>query len=120
MLSLTQPKFLSTQHSALSTQHYSLIQTFFGSVKKRSASNPPSRPTPEFFTPPKGVRKSRSSHVFTQTIPASSLWARRWHRLRSELHSEADNPYSVEFACLMASSSESKGIRVATGPKISS
>src|SRR5213076_3384509 len=27
--------------------------TFFGSVKKRSASHPPSRPTPDCFTPPK-------------------------------------------------------------------
>ena len=45
------------------------MQIFFGSVKNRNASNPPSRPTPESFCPPKGVLKSRNIHVFTQTIP---------------------------------------------------
>ena len=48
------------------------MQTFFGSVKKRSASTPPSRPTPEFLTPPNGVRRSRSSQQLIQTMPNSS------------------------------------------------
>ena len=43
----------------------SWMQMFFGSVKKRSASTPPSRPTPEFLTPPNGVRKSRRNQQFT-------------------------------------------------------
>ena|SRR5690606_28020741 len=48
---------------------YCLIKTFFASVKKRRASHPPSRPTPEAFIPPKGVRRSRTSHELSQTIP---------------------------------------------------
>ena len=49
---------------------YFAMQTFFGSVKKRSASSPPSRPTPLCFMPPKGTRRSRTSQQFTQTVPA--------------------------------------------------
>ncbi|MEY3369019.1 MAG: hypothetical protein RI973_2174 [Bacteroidota bacterium] len=45
------------------------MHTFFGSVKKRKASSPPSRPTPEFFTPPKGVRKSRNIQQLIHTMP---------------------------------------------------
>jgi hypothetical protein len=45
------------------------MQTFFSSVKNFNASNPPSRPTPDDFTPPKGVRRSRSSQQLTHTIP---------------------------------------------------
>ncbi len=47
----------------------SWMQIFFGSVKKRSASTPPSRPTPEFLTPPNGVRRSRRSQQLIQTMP---------------------------------------------------
>ena len=38
------------------TVDYFAMQTFFGSVKKRNASSPPSRPTPLCFIPPKGTR----------------------------------------------------------------
>jgi hypothetical protein len=48
---------------------YFAMQTFFGSVKKRSASSPPSRPTPLCFIPPNGTRRSRTSQQFTQTVP---------------------------------------------------
>ena len=34
---------------------------------------PPSRPIPDSFTPPNGVRRSRRYQVLTQTIPAS-IW----------------------------------------------
>src|SRR5258708_5931605 len=61
---------------------YSLIQTFFCSVKNFNASKPPSRPTPEFFIPPKGVRKSRKSQQLTQIIPLCSWAATRCARLR--------------------------------------
>ena len=44
------------------------MQTFSGSEKKPRLQAPPSRPRPEFLTPPKGVRKSRCSQVLTQTI----------------------------------------------------
>jgi hypothetical protein len=54
-----------------------LMQTFLGSVKKRMASQPPSRPTPLAFMPPKGVRKSRSNQQLTQTIPLLSSSATR-------------------------------------------
>ena len=47
----------------------SLMQTFFASVKNRSASKPPSLPTPDCFIPPKGVRRSRKSQQLTQIIP---------------------------------------------------
>jgi hypothetical protein len=49
---------------------YFPMQTFFASVKKWSASLPPSRPTPLCFMPPNGTRKSRTSQQFTQTVPA--------------------------------------------------
>ena len=49
--------------------HSYLIKIFFASVKKRSASHPPSRPTPDAFTPPKGVLKSLTSQAFIHTIP---------------------------------------------------
>ena len=45
------------------------MQTFFGSVKNRKASSPPSRPTPLCFMPPNGTRKSRIIQQFTQTVP---------------------------------------------------
>ncbi|MEZ4948938.1 MAG: hypothetical protein R2784_06045 [Saprospiraceae bacterium] len=41
------------------------MQTFFGSVKNRKASNPPSLPTPEFFRHQKErVRKSLNIQQF--------------------------------------------------------
>jgi hypothetical protein len=49
--------------------------------KKRKASKPPSRPTPDCFIPPNGVRKSRKSHVLTQTIPLS-IFPRRGARAK--------------------------------------
>src|SRR6185503_2645100 len=45
------------------------IATVFGSVKKWSASVPPSRPTPLALMPPNGTRRSRCIHVFTHTTP---------------------------------------------------
>src|SRR5947199_6840822 len=61
---------------------YLAMQTFFGSVKKRNASSPPSRPTPLCFMPPKGTRKSRRSQQFTQIVPVLICSATRWARLR--------------------------------------
>jgi hypothetical protein len=60
---------LQTLNKELSTINYFAMQMFFGSVKKRSASSPPSRPTPLCFIPPKGTRKSRTNQQFTQTVP---------------------------------------------------
>src|SRR5207249_248687 len=51
---------------------YFAMQMFFGSVKKRSASSPPSRPTPLCFMPPNGTRRSRTSQQFIQTVPVMS------------------------------------------------
>src|SRR5438876_3321955 len=64
-----------------------LTHTVLGSVKKRRASSPPSRPSPLFLTPPKGVRRSRSNQQFTHTVPVSSFSATRCARLRSRVHS---------------------------------
>ncbi len=61
---------------------YFAMQTFLGSVKKRRASSPPSRPTPLCFMPPKGTRRSRTSQQFTQTVPVLIRSATRWARLR--------------------------------------
>ena len=74
------------------------MQIFFGSVKKCSASNPPSLPTPDCLTPPKGVRKSLSNHVLTQTIPVSKLEAILWALFKLLVHNVAANPYLVLFA----------------------
>src|SRR5712692_4412736 len=99
---------------------HSFTHTFLGSVKKRSASNPPSRPTPDSFMPPNGVRRSRSIQQFTHTIPESRRAATRCARERSRVQTEADRPYRVAFASCTAWSASSNGCRVATGPKISS
>jgi len=69
---LSTPKVFASRQSttcrAVATQtrinhqlfsNYLAMQTFFGSVKKRSASSPPSRPTPICFMPPNGTRRSR-------------------------------------------------------------
>src|SRR4051794_37994265 len=59
--------------------------TVFGSVKNRSASSPPSRPTPLCLTPPNGVRRSRSSQQFTHTVPHSNRSDTRMARPRSRV-----------------------------------
>src|SRR5579872_6802038 len=79
------------QHMPPPSPQY-FMQTFLASVKKRMASKPPSRPTPDCFTPPMGTRKSRSIQQFTQMSPASSRDARRWQRDTSRLHREAASP----------------------------
>ena len=68
------------------------MQMFWGSVKNSKASNPPSRPKPEAFTPPNGVRRSRNNHVLTQTMPDSMPAATRWARFKSVVHSVAARP----------------------------
>src|SRR5262249_1169628 len=75
-----------------------LMHTVLGSVKKRKASSPPSRPTPLCLTPPNGVRRSRSSQQFTQTVPHSNRSATRWARSRSRVHSDADKPNGAALA----------------------
>src|SRR5438105_879799 len=71
---------------------HNFTQTFFGSVKKRKASRPPSRPMPDSFIPPNGVRKSRSIQQLTQTMPLW-IWAdTRWARERSRVQSDAASP----------------------------
>ena len=91
---------------------------FFGSVKKCKASKPPSLPTPEFLTPPNGVLRSLTNQQFTHTIPASNSEAIRW--ALDAGHTVLARPYFVLFANFKTSSSESKGVSVTTGPKISS
>jgi hypothetical protein len=106
--------------SGSAAQSYICMVTFRGSVKKRMASQPPSLPTPEFFTPPKGVRKSRSIQVLIQIIPACSPEASRLARSRLLVHTVALSPYGLALAFSRASSSVSKGCIVTTGPNISS
>src|SRR4051812_7960527 len=77
---------------------YLAIQTFFGSVKKRRASSPPSRPTPLCFMPPKGTRRSRTSQQFIHTVPVWMRSATRWARLRFWVHTLEARPYSLSFA----------------------
>ena len=97
-----------------------LMQTFSGSEKNPRLHAPPSRPTPEFLTPPNGVLKSRCNQVLTQMIPVSILCAISCARFVSPDHTEPASPYSVEFAISIASSSYSNRWMVTTGPKISS
>jgi hypothetical protein len=42
------------------------MQTFFSSVKNRKASKPPSRPTPDCFIPPNGVRRVFFSRTYAR------------------------------------------------------
>src|SRR5439155_4557606 len=65
------PVFVDPVFEIERSQLVSFRHTFFGSVKNLNASRPPSRPTPESFMPPKGVRKSRSIQQLIQTMP---LW----------------------------------------------
>src|ERR1700730_5102025 len=71
---------------------HNLTQTFLASVKKSSDSNPPSRPRPLSFIPPKGTRRSRSSQVLTHTVPLSIAPATRWAFWRSRVQTLAESP----------------------------
>src|SRR6266567_4003303 len=93
-------------------QGYFAMQTFFASVKKRSASSPPSRPTPLAFMPPKGTRKSRTSQQFTHTVPVLIFSATRCARLRFCVQTLEERPYSTSLAQLITSSSLSNGVIV--------
>src|SRR5213083_3140593 len=77
---------------------YFAMQTFLGSVKKRNASSPPSRPTPLCFMPPNGTRRSRRSQQFTQTVPVLICSATRWARLRFCVQTVDERPYSTSLA----------------------
>src|SRR5947199_7944881 len=63
------PVFIDPALEIERSQLVSFRHTFFGSVKNLNASRPPSRPTPESFTPPKGVRRSRNIQQLIQTMP---------------------------------------------------
>src|SRR5437868_9848829 len=91
---------LNSQQSTLNPQQdcYFAMQTFFGSVKNRNASSPPSRPTPLCFIPPNGTRRSRTSQQFTQTVPVLILSATRWARLRFCVQILDARPYSQSLA----------------------
>ena len=93
---------------------------FFVSLKNRRTSNPPSRPNPDDLTPPKGVRKSLCIQVFTHTIPHSRFSEKNKLRFKLLVQTVADNPYLTSFAISKTCDSDSKGIMVTTGPKISS
>src|SRR6478672_11114035 len=84
--------------SALREVAYFAIQTFLASVKKFSASVPPSQPTPLCFMPPKGTRRSRMSQQFTQTVPVLIRSATRWARLRFCVQTLDERPYSTSLA----------------------
>src|SRR5215813_5805005 len=84
-------------HAGNHMNHFAM-QTFFGSVKNRSASSPPSRPTPLCFIPPKGTRRSRTSQQFTQTVPVLIRSATRWARLRFCVQMLEERPYSTSLA----------------------
>ena len=85
-----------------------LTQTLVISEKNARDQRPPSLPTPEFLTPPNGVRKSLCSHVLTQTIPLSTRLANRLPLSASSVQMEPANPYSVQLAISIASSSVAK------------
>ena len=93
---------------------------FFASVKNLNASHPPSLPTPDAFTPPKGVLRSLTNQAFIQTIPISNWSATRCAFFKFVVQTEDAKPYLVEFAAARTSSSVSKTEIVTTGPKISS
>src|SRR5205085_12268871 len=90
------PAFLQT--AIAPEQDYFAMQIFLGSVKNRSASSPPSRPTPLCFMPPKGTRRSRTNQQFTQTVPVLIRSATRWARLRFCVQTLDERPYSTSLA----------------------
>src|SRR5215831_18206757 len=79
-------------NASLTSVNHSSTQTFFDSVKNRNASQPPSFPTPLFFIPPNGVRRSRSNQQLTQMIPLSTLAATRLALEISCVHIVAASP----------------------------
>src|SRR5215510_1199907 len=119
-LELTALRFRNFNDFDLAMSAYFAMQMFFGSVKKRRASSPPSRPTPLCFMPPNGTRRSRTNQQFTQTVPVLIRSATRWARPRFCVQTLDERPYSTSSAWLITSSSLSKGVIVTTGPKISS
>ena len=72
------------------------------------------------MTPPNGVRRSRTLCELSQTMPASTCWAKLWARLRSLVQMYAARPYFTPLASSSASASVSNGVIATTGPKISS
>ena len=69
----------------------------FTSEKKSSDASPPSRDTPDAFTPPNGMCSSRCSQQLTHTVPHSSAAATACARLEFSVHTEAERPYRVWF-----------------------
>src|SRR5207247_3179801 len=65
------------------------IQVVFRAVYWSSACRERSRPMPDCLKPPSGVVGLIQSTVFTETVPARSLRATRWARLRSFVHTES-------------------------------
>ena len=118
--SFGQPTYLYRQFFDVGSRGLKQTAPFLKCVRDTLEAWNASLPKPEFFIPPKGVRKSRASQVFTHTIPASSFSAMRWARGKFWVQRVADNPYSVAFALARASASVSKRSKVTTGPKISS
>lgn len=99
---------------------YNLTQIVFWFVKNSMESKLPSDPIPEFFIPPNGMFRSRTSQQLAHTVPTCRHLETRWSRDASWVHSVAANPYSTSLARRITSSSVSKGTIHVTGPKISS
>ncbi len=96
------------------------MTTALGSVKNSRLKLPPSRPQPESAKPPKGARRSRMKKQFVQIVPARSCAATRCARDRFSVNTIALRPYGESLAACTASSSESNGVTVTTGPNTSS
>jgi len=83
-----------------------ISQIFFCSVKNLNILFPPSLPKPEFFNPPKGVRKSLTIQQLIQITPASIFLATLLLLSLLFVQTVAESPKQVSFAISIASSSD--------------
>src|SRR5215470_328978 len=96
------------------------IQTVFIFVNSLMPTAPSSRPCPDHFTPPNGIRGSEATMRLINTIPASSSLINLCCSAGSLVQALAPSPNRLSFAIRMASVMSLARNTLATGPNISS
>src|SRR5699024_8296533 len=92
----------------------------WGTLTCLRPSRPNSRPKPDFFTPPKGIRGSTAPCLLIHVVPASRRAATLRQASRSEPHTEEPSPTSRPLAHSMAWSRSVYLMIGSTGPNCSS
>src|SRR6267154_254066 len=98
----------------------SSIHTVLMLVNSRIPCTPSSRPCPDHFTPPNGIRGSEATMRLMNTIPDSKSSIKRGRSRGSSVHALAPKPKRLSLAMRMASSTSLARNTLATGPNNSS